>query len=411
MIKYIKNILILITLLISVRVTAQEDKIVTLVVSGQGKTAEEAKQIALRSAIEQAFGAFISSNTEILNDSLIRDEVVSISNGNIQKFEILSEIEVPNNGYAVSLSAVVSVTKLTSFANKQNIAIEFNGGLFAANIALQELYEKNEILAFNNLYEILVALNKNSFDYVISNKNPYSTNDESNRWAIPLEVTVTANNNYQNISKLLFSTFKSLSLSISEVENYKILNKPTFSIAIASSLGNELFYFRKEQSLEKMVSYLFELSKTLSAFEIDNGIEKLHLKNAHPGYKNEVTNLKIDDGQFCIFLSWIGGENCRVQRGSLFELAGGKYDPDFRKSLYLDSNLLKGFRGSKFEVCPSSGSGCYFLPNSIFSPLKDFKEDGLYLSFLTLNPSVTFLLNDYRTIEEIKQIKNYTIVR
>lgn len=396
-------------LIISAGANAQDDKTVTLVVSGQGKTQDEAKQNALRSAIEQAFGTFISSKTEILNDSLVKDEIVSVSSGNIQKFEIISEVQIPGGAFATTLSAVVSVSKLTSFANKQNINIEFNGGLFAANIALQELYEKNEILAFNNLYEILVALNKNSFDYAISNKNPYSTNDESTRWAIPLEVTVTANNNYQNISKLLFSTLKSLSLSIPEVENYKILHKPTFSIAIASSLGNELFYFRKEQSLEKMVSYFFALSKQLSSFEIDNGIEKLHLNNAHPGYKNEVTNLKINDDQFCIYLSWAGGENCRVQKGSLFELAGGKYRPDLRKSLYLDSSLLKEFSGSKFEVYPSSG--CQFLPNSIFAPLKDFKEDGLYLSFLILNPSVTFLLNDYRTIEEIKQIKNYTIVR
>jgi len=46
---------------------AQDEKTATLVVSGQGKTADEAKTNALRSAIEQAFGAFISSNTTILH--------------------------------------------------------------------------------------------------------------------------------------------------------------------------------------------------------------------------------------------------------------------------------------------------------------------------------------------------------
>ena len=60
------------------------DKTVTLVVSGQGKSQDEAKQKALRSAIEQAFGAFISSKTEILNDNLVKDEIVSVANGNIQ---------------------------------------------------------------------------------------------------------------------------------------------------------------------------------------------------------------------------------------------------------------------------------------------------------------------------------------
>jgi hypothetical protein len=39
------------------------DKTVSITVSGSGKTQEEAKQVALRSAIEQAFGTFISSKT------------------------------------------------------------------------------------------------------------------------------------------------------------------------------------------------------------------------------------------------------------------------------------------------------------------------------------------------------------
>ena len=43
---------------------AQEERMVSLTVSGQGKTLEEAKHSALRNAIEQAFGAFISSKTE-----------------------------------------------------------------------------------------------------------------------------------------------------------------------------------------------------------------------------------------------------------------------------------------------------------------------------------------------------------
>ena len=66
------------------------DKTVTLIVTGQGKTIDDAKTNALRSAIEQAFGAFVSSNTTILNDSLVKDEIVSVTNGNIQKYDVLN---------------------------------------------------------------------------------------------------------------------------------------------------------------------------------------------------------------------------------------------------------------------------------------------------------------------------------
>ena len=91
------------------------DKTVTLVVSGQGKTQDEAKQNALRSAIEQAFGTFISSKTEILNDNLVKDEIISVANGNIQKYEVISEVQIENKDYATTLKATVSVDKLVTF--------------------------------------------------------------------------------------------------------------------------------------------------------------------------------------------------------------------------------------------------------------------------------------------------------
>ncbi|MFN5774062.1 hypothetical protein [Flavobacterium sp.] len=93
-----RKIIILTVLLSTIIVQAQEDKTVTLTVSGSGKTLEDAKLNALRSAIEQAFGAFISSKTEILNENLVKDEIVSVTNGNIQKYDIVSQVAVPNVG-------------------------------------------------------------------------------------------------------------------------------------------------------------------------------------------------------------------------------------------------------------------------------------------------------------------------
>lgn len=55
-----KNILFLLVILSNFMLTAQDDKTVTLTVSGSGKTIETARLNALRSAIEQAFGTFIS---------------------------------------------------------------------------------------------------------------------------------------------------------------------------------------------------------------------------------------------------------------------------------------------------------------------------------------------------------------
>ena len=113
-----KKILNIITLfiLISNNFFAQEDKTVELTTTGTGKTKEIAIHIALRSAIEQAFGVFISSKTEVLNDELLTDQIISVSNGNIQQYDIISEMPIDDNtSFAVTVKSKVSISKLTSF--------------------------------------------------------------------------------------------------------------------------------------------------------------------------------------------------------------------------------------------------------------------------------------------------------
>ena len=148
-----KKLILILSLIINLSAFSQDEKTVTLVVSGQGKTQDEAKQNALRSAIEQAFGTFISSKTEILNDNLVKDEIVSIANGNIQKFDIISEVQIPDGGYATTLKATVSVTKLTSFVESKGVEVEFKGSLFGANLRQQKLNEEAEYKAILNLCE------------------------------------------------------------------------------------------------------------------------------------------------------------------------------------------------------------------------------------------------------------------
>ena len=66
-----KHIVISIIALFSLTGVIFAQKSVSLVVVGEGASKEEAVQSALRSAIEQSYGAFVSSNTTILNDELV----------------------------------------------------------------------------------------------------------------------------------------------------------------------------------------------------------------------------------------------------------------------------------------------------------------------------------------------------
>ncbi len=214
---------------------AQEDKTVTLTVSGQGKTQDEAKQNALRNAIEQTFGTFISSNTEILNDELVKDEIVSVSNGNIQEFEIISEVQIPNGDFATTLKATVSVSRLTSFIESKGEKVEFKGSILAANVKQQMLNEQNEIKSIGNIVGTCKEILDLSFDFSIVRGVPKQQNNDNNIWAVPININVKFNKNIEQFNQYFLSSIKAIAMSKDEVSQYNQLGKKTYKIALGKS--------------------------------------------------------------------------------------------------------------------------------------------------------------------------------
>lgn len=137
---------------------------VKLVVSGDGQTEEQAIKTALRSAVEQAYGTFVSANTAILNDSLVKDEIVTISTGNIKSYKKIASAHLPNGKTTVTLDAVVCISKLTNYAQSKGASTEFAGASFGMNMKIKELNKKNELKALNNLIEQIKLMLPTAFD-------------------------------------------------------------------------------------------------------------------------------------------------------------------------------------------------------------------------------------------------------
>jgi len=58
---------------------SQADNTVETITIGSGNTIESAKFNALRSALEQVSGSYLSTNTLVINDKLISDNITSIA--------------------------------------------------------------------------------------------------------------------------------------------------------------------------------------------------------------------------------------------------------------------------------------------------------------------------------------------
>lgn len=269
----------IITLLVltffSFGVFAQTDsKDVSITSSGSGKTLEDAKQAALRSSTEQAFGAFISSKTEMFNDQVVADQMASVSSGNIKSYEVLNESQLPDGSWGVTLKAIVSVDKLTSFVEAKGIAVEIKGGLFALNIKQQLLNEQGEVKAICEMVGLLHEPMQISFDYTIKSGEPKSVDAESKNWEIPLVVTATTNKNIDFCANYCIKTLSALSLSSEEKTSYQSLNKAVFYFEINYNGVTKAFYLRKQISINALNTLASQWAFYTRLFTVQSGLDE-----------------------------------------------------------------------------------------------------------------------------------------
>lgn len=68
-----------------------KEEVYYIEVAGEGRTAEEARNIAFRVAIEQAIGSIMSSETEVQNGRIVRDEIINYASGYVDRYEITNQ--------------------------------------------------------------------------------------------------------------------------------------------------------------------------------------------------------------------------------------------------------------------------------------------------------------------------------
>jgi hypothetical protein len=299
-----KQSLIIILLIFALKANAQEDRTVTLVVSGQGQTLDEARQNALRNAIEQTFGSYISAKTEILNDSLVKDEVVSIINGNIRNYEDVSELLLPNGYYSKTVKAVVSVTNLTKFCENKGIQVEFKGSLFAANRKQQLLNERAEYKTVLNLCDVSWNILSKSLDFEIKvGESPKLIDKENQIYSIGMLVTAKTNQNKYIFYKYFNETLKSLSIPKNEIDLYNSTNVPVYKFyflrsndnsddseknrnknEITNSVSFDTIYMRNEESIVAVKNLLVKSNKYYFDFKIISDIDTFFLGSVQNRY-------------------------------------------------------------------------------------------------------------------------------
>lgn len=157
---------------------AEEINEISLTVSSDGSTKDDAVKNALRLAIEQAYGAFVSANTTILNDELVKDEIVTVTHGAIKDFKEMAQAQLPDNRYSVTLQATVSLPNLITYAKNHGSECEFAGDTFGMQMKLYEIEKENELKVLENLNTQLESIFPSVLSWGIEVETPRIVEDE-----------------------------------------------------------------------------------------------------------------------------------------------------------------------------------------------------------------------------------------
>jgi hypothetical protein len=130
-----------------------QNNLVKVIASGEGLTESSATNRALRNAIEKTFGVFITSSTQVSNDELIKDEIATVSSGNIADYEVIS-VSKSSEMYTVSVSARISPERVVMNFKSAGKSIELKGSVYAQNVIKEKFYKEQEIIAIKDFIKI-----------------------------------------------------------------------------------------------------------------------------------------------------------------------------------------------------------------------------------------------------------------
>ena len=148
------------------------NKVETVIVEGLGVSIESARENAAKNALGQVVGMYTVSDSVVKNRKLIKDEVLSYSNGFISKYLQLSSRE-EGGLYIVEAKISVEIGKLTKTLGRLNIALKNVGN---TGFKLRAKQDFSSIKDFKKMFDKIViepVLNSSAYSLNVDSIEPY----------------------------------------------------------------------------------------------------------------------------------------------------------------------------------------------------------------------------------------------
>ena len=237
--------------------------------SGYGATEQEAINIALINALQETLGGYLSSNTKVLNDKLIKDEISAITDGEVFKYKKLETKKISEQEYFVILDVTITKSKLAKyFSRNDKNSLIFEGDKLQQNLKIIAINKTSEVNSIKNLVEVADGFLNKITNYKVYKKEEIPE-EEGGKFELEYLVEGKTNINIDELSSLVISSLNKITLDKSEKKRLKKYKQPIYDYNIYSgNTGAQKFYFRNPASIEALKEFLNKIENSYSDFNL-----------------------------------------------------------------------------------------------------------------------------------------------
>jgi len=341
--------------------THAKDYSTSITVFGTSEKYEEAKNMALKNACEQAYGVFLSSKSSLLNDDIIGDDLTTISNGIVKSYDVVSKEQYPDGRWGVVLNVNVSIQNLSTFLQSRGESVSFNGGLITFNIKQKFLKEQAELRIISDMFSMLNEIMQKSFDYTLENSLPKSIKDLCNqdKWELTIKINARANSNIDICGDIFVKTFNAVSLGYDEIKDYQSMNMKTYGFVFEYKNSQHNYTLRNYETYDVVNKFFNKWEFYVRRFKLNIELDaNINMDNIEKDLKLQLVNL--NKGKYDIIgEAWFqkqnlyGGFNKKYHQNTMSFLTAGDYACLFVRKEVVSLQILEkivGFKVSSIAV-------------------------------------------------------------
>jgi len=273
---------ILFILIGSCSILKSQDDGITICATGYGENMDQAITASVRSALEQTFGVFLTSDTRTeINESTsselelsVVDEMASLTNGNIVSYEVISSGLLETGEAMVTTRCTIALEPMQSFVQSKGHSATFSGGLFGRAIKLRELNILAEDAAMQDLVDMTRLMLATAVDFDVAPGDPQQSDND---WILPLTIKCKWNSNFTTWKTHFIQSLEGMAMDENEIEDFQNSRQDVVAVSIADGKNfldakYQKLHFRNPKSIAHLLDVCHVIGQALINFDLHTDV-------------------------------------------------------------------------------------------------------------------------------------------